>query len=270
MRTDENDFSLISADLKRAFRESGCPICRLKSETVRRYATFLLAEHINDGDTRVHIVRSLGFCSEHTWLLYRMETTRFGDALGNSILYEDLVGRILQRLGAFQEGLVVRRGRADGWRRRAQARLRTALRLKPRPTGAVTALRAEGECRMCTYARDEEEAVLHWLVQGCASPDFRTLYAESDGLCLSHLRLAIGYAVDSDPDVARFLADNATARLQALANDLKEYIRKRAWQYRHEALTDSERDAPLGAVEFFGGQENMEWLMPNSSGDGTR
>lgn len=253
-----NQFSLLSTDLKRVFQEPGCPICRLKTETVRRYVRFLLAENVNDGDSRQQIVRGFGFCPEHTWLLYHTEITRFGDALGNSILYEDLVGRVLALLNAFDEELPVRaQCREHGWQR-AWARLRAALRLSPGASNALKALRPSGECRMCAFGQHEEQTAIHCLVQGCADAEFRARYAASDGLCLSHLRQALRHSTAYDPETARFLAGKTLGLLRALSTDLGEYIRKQAWQYRDEPLTDGERDAPRRAVGFFGGREEED------------
>ena len=51
------------------------------------------------------------------------------------------------------------------------------------------------------------------------------------------------------------MADTAATRLSALVADLGEYGRKRAWQYRHEAMTPGEQDSPRWASQFFGGQD---------------
>lgn len=250
-----DQFSLISAGLKRALRLQGCPVCRLKEETVHRYVRFLLAENVNDGDSRAHIVRSLGFCPEHTWLLYHTEVSRFGDALGNSILYEHLAEEVRKNLTAFRRDLPDAAPHGRGWWRRAWARLRPVVGALFRPSGALDPLRPAGRCRMCAHAAHEEETVIHALVNLCAMPDFRALYTASDGLCLAHLRQALRVAATGNPEVARFLAEDAPQRLAALAADLGEYARKQAWQYRDEPLTRGEEAAPRSAVQFFGGPE---------------
>lgn len=250
-----NRFSLISADLKRALRLHGCPVCRLKEETVHRYVRFLLAENVNDGDSRAHIVRGLGFCPEHTWLLYHTEVSRFGDALGNSILYEHLAEEVRKNLAAFRRDLPDPALHRRGWWQRAWARLRFAVDALFKSSANLDSLRPTGGCRMCAHAAHEEETVIHALVNLCAMPDFRAVYAASDGLCLAHLRQALRVAVTGDPGAARFLAEDASQRLEVLAADLREYIRKQAWQYRDEPLTRGEEAAPRSVVQFFGGPE---------------
>lgn len=251
----ESQFSLISADLKRALRLQGCPVCRLREEAVQRYVRFLLAENVNDGDSRAHIVRGLGFCPEHTWLLYRTEVTRFGDALGNSILYEHLAAQVRENLTAFLQDLPSPASHRTSWWQRAWARACRAVGVLLRPSGAVDPLRPAGQCRMCAHAAQEEETVIHALVNLCATADVRALYAASDGLCLAHLRQALRVAATRNPDSACFLAEDASQRLGALVTNLGEYIRKQAWEYRDEPLTSGEEAAPRNAVQFFGGPD---------------
>jgi hypothetical protein len=54
---------LIAVDLRSAMRQPGCPICRIRDEAEYKYLYFLLWENVNDGATRMRIIRSLGFCS---------------------------------------------------------------------------------------------------------------------------------------------------------------------------------------------------------------
>lgn len=248
-----NRFSLISADLKRALRLQGCPVCRLREETVQRYVRFLLAENVNDGDSRARIVRGLGFCPEHTWLLYHTEVTRFGDALGNSILYEHLATQVRENLTAFLQDLPSPASHRTTWWQRAWARLRLAVGALSRVSANLDPLRPAGQCRMCVHAAHEEETAIRALVGLCSMPDVRAVYAASDGLCLPHLRQALRVAATGNPEVARFLAGDASQRLEALVANLGEYIRKQAWQYRDEPLTLGEEAAPRSAVQFFGG-----------------
>lgn len=264
-----NGFSLISADLKRALHLQGCPVCRLKEETVHRYVRFLLAENVNDGDSRAHIVRGLGFCPEHAWLLYHTEMNRFGDALGNSILYEHLAEQARENLAAFRRDLSVPASRREGWPRRAWARLRTAVGALLRPSHGLAPLRPAARCRMCAHAAHEEETVVRALVSLCATPDFRALYASSDGLCRAHLRQALRLAATHRPETACFLAEDASQRLDTLIADLAGYIRKQAWEHRDEPLTSGEQAAPRGAVQFFGGPDpsTAQSALPTSRGE---
>ena len=91
------------------------------------------------------------------------------------------------------------------------------------------------------------------LTEGCADAVFRSRYVASDGLCLSHLRLALAQAAQTNPEVARLLTDTAAVKLETLSTDLSEYTRKHAWQYRHEPKLENEQSSPRRASRFFGG-----------------
>ena len=92
-------------------------------------------------------------------------------------------------------------------------------------------------------------------MEGCADEAFRAAYTSSQGLCLPHLRQVLEEAARTNPDVASYLAEDAAMRLATLRQDLGEYLRKRAWQYRHEITSNEEASAPGRAARFFGGTD---------------
>lgn len=201
--------SLAEIDLKIAFRQAGCPVCRLKRKIADRYIFGLLWENVNDMTTRVHLARSLGFCPQHTWQLYHTEMEQFGSGLGISIIYEDLTRSLANGLRDFETRLPVQPERLRWWQR-VWARLQAALgRAAPvaRPEGILPS----EPCRVCAHCAEAEESDIHWLVEGCADAVFSKLYAASDGLCLPHLRRALERAAQIKPETARFLAADAAA-----------------------------------------------------------
>lgn len=103
---------MYTIDLRQAYRQPGCPICRLHSRMDSRYLYNLLYENVNDGGTRVHLVRGMGLCPEHAWQLQAIEQENWHDGLGVGIICEDLVGRASRALATYLEALPrnVRRG----------------------------------------------------------------------------------------------------------------------------------------------------------------
>jgi len=73
-----DDLDIFGLELWHALRQPGCSICRLKHETARRYIHDLVGENVTDPNARTHILRGLGFCSEHTWQLYDTGTQETG------------------------------------------------------------------------------------------------------------------------------------------------------------------------------------------------
>ncbi len=243
----------VAVDLKIAMRQPGCPICRIRDEAEYKYLYYLLWENVNDGATRMQIVASLGFCPRHTWQMGRIETERFGDALGNSIIYESLTGVVHNRLASY-----LRRSQADErskWRRLIDHFLR-----RPRRPPFPDEIQPEAECRVCRMRKQTEESNLQWLMQGLADsqPDFREWYTQSDKLCFQHLRRALELGDGETQAGAMFLARDAVERLEALRADLEGFGGKRAWDRRFEAMTDGEKESWRQALRFFGGNERTE------------
>ncbi len=237
-----NRFALAEAELLAAFRRPGCPVCRIKADTARRYIAHLLWENVNDLGTRTHLAHSLGFCPEHTWQLFHMAKEGLGSELGPTIIYDDLVRRVITGLHEFAARIP-----AAGRRRSRRASWCEALGAASKPAAS----RPEGvwpsePCRPCEFARKSELSNLGWLVEACAEDHFRARYAASDGLCLNHLRQALELSGASDPSAAGFLIERAVQRLSVLATDLDEYQRKQNWHYHEEATTPDERDPPDG------------------------
>ncbi|MGQ9683528.1 MAG: DUF6062 family protein [Anaerolineae bacterium] len=257
--SDSAQLGVADVDLRLAVGRPGCPICRLQRRTEQRYIKGILGETLNDQTTRMHLVRSLGLCPEHNRQLFRTEIASCGDSLAASIVYEDLARRLAQALNQL--------GAEDGttfpgrrWWGRAWARLRR-MAGGAAPTPSLLAdLYPQEPCRVCEQGRRAAVMNLRLLVQGCADPAFRDRYAASDLLCLPHLRLALPIAAEAGGGVVGFLAEAAGSRLHTLAGELGEYIRKHAWQYRLEPLSDGEAAAPLRAAHFLAGLQPGEEL----------
>lgn len=96
---------------------------------------------------------------------------------------------------------------------------------------------------------------MHWLIEGCGDAAFWASYAASDGLCLTHLRQAVEGSLWTNSRAARLLTELAVQRLQVLDGDLNGHIRKRAWECRHETMTDGEQSSAHRAAQFLGGQD---------------
>ncbi len=239
---------LVSAGLKAALKQSGCPICRLRAESEQRYIRMLLWESVNDPQTRDHFIAALGYCERHTWQVGLVENEQFGCPLGNAIMYEHLAGKVHSRLVAY--ALRMKWTRRPLWRRWL-----TLLWPWARRRLSAAELRPQEPCRICQIGERSERRHLGWLLQHLSRPesDLRALYLASDGLCLPHLRQGLALASLPVEAGARFLVEAALHRLEVLQRDLSEFERKNAWDYRHEQKTVAESTAWLQALAFFGG-----------------
>jgi len=239
---------VVALELRSAFHQPGCPICRVKEQSAYRYLFGLLWENVNNMGIRLHLVDSLGFCPEHTWHLWCLASAEFGGEVGTHILYEAVVRNVAGRLCRLQAHLPDRV--STPWWLRGWMRLRAALGI-PRRKDLMPTRR----CPACECVSDAEERNMHWLIEGCGDAAFWASYAASDGLCLTHLRQAVEGSLWTNSRAARLLTELAVQRLQVLDGDLNGHIRKRAWECRHETMTDGEQSSAHRAAQFLGGQD---------------
>jgi len=255
---------LITLGLVLAFREPGCPICRLRTDSVERYLFNLLYENVNDGTTRLHLVRSQGFCANHAWRLQAIEHSNWHDGMGVGIIYEDLTSRVLNTLGEYLARPAQPLGRIATFLRRHGSGRRLQLRRwgrlgrwladrAPEPARwLLTRLAPLERCWVCEMADQSEEGYLTWLARQITDPEFRERYAASDGLCLPHLRRALAHA--QTEEAVRWLVQITVEKVTPLAIDLREYSRKHAWHFRDEPKHPWEQASWIRAVALFAGE----------------
>lgn len=255
---------LITLQIKLACRQAGCPLCRLRHDSERRYLFGFLWENVNDGALRKHLVRALGFCPNHAWQLQAIEETRWSDGLGTAIVYEDLTERALQALRAYREALPAPSDHQPSLRKRLGQWLsglgngRRRARPSASPDEGPAGLIPRATCRACEIGTDADQRYTAWLVRDCTGdPDLRQAYQASDGLCLPHLRQALALAEITNPEATHFLTDVAIEHTAQLAGDLGEYIRKHIHDFRHEPMSEDEKRSWIRAVAWFSGEKRL-------------
>ena len=221
--------------LLEACREPGCPICRVEQQGVERYLDNQFYENVNSPAWRDQLRASQGFCHEHAWLGVNK---RLGDALGFSILYHDIVNSLLRSL---QED--TRPGRTPG--RRASLLGQGSESLRRRVEGALAFLTPQKRCPVCRYREEVTRDLLSALAEDLSTAEVQEALQACDGLCLPHLRLALGSAND-EPGYETLLRIQQ-AKLERLKHELAEFIRKNDYQAIKEGF-GSEGDAWLRAI----------------------
>jgi hypothetical protein len=165
-------------DLRDALAQSGCAVCRLKTDTADRFLDGLLWESVNGPRRRQKIRRAQGFCYEHSWALVRTSAS-FGVAL--------IARDVLQDLLKTMEG-----GTFQAMPPLSLRRVQEALDSK-QPSAATAELVArldpEAACPACVWVEKMEGIVLNTLIQNLLGEDgLLADYEASDGLCLQHFR----------------------------------------------------------------------------------
>ena len=210
--------SFTSYQLLEACREPGCPICRLEQEGVERYMNSQFYENVNSPAWREHLRASQAFCHEHAWLGVHK---RLGDALGFSIIYHDVVNNLLK-----------------SWNDDAGS-MRTQME------GFLAALAPRKPCPACKQREEITRNTLAGLMKDLLAPELRQALQASEGLCLPHLRRALGAAKDDSTYDILFTIHRE--KLEKLRNELAEFIRRNDYRMIGEGF-GAEGDAWLRAI----------------------
>jgi hypothetical protein len=225
----------VAYNLLEACRAPGCPVCRLEQRSVERYLNNQFYENVNSPAWRDQLRASLGFCHEHAWLAVNQ---RLGDALGFAIIYRDLVNSVINQL------------KDDSNPSRAPRRWMSLLQQVPEQARnmiekMLSAITPRKGCPVCAYREETTRTLLSVMVEELERTQMTDALEDSDGLCLPHLRLALGHA--KNVSVCEKLLTIHREKLEGLRVELVEFIRKNDYQVIGEGFGE-ERDAWLRAV----------------------
>ncbi len=203
-----------------AIREDGCSLCRVQALVERRLIESFLREGRYSPAAREEFVGAGGFCRRHAWQLHRAATEEATGA-GIADIYGQLLERDVRRFNQIEDQIRSRRGR------------RRAVRELGRRLG----------CPICSSLAGSRESHGYFLAQLLADERAQETYAAGDGLCGTHIEVAIRQAlrVDDAGGVARLLLDDAQNRLRELGSLLGEYDRKRDYRFAHERRDEEQR-----------------------------
>lgn len=233
---------LATLDLWESLRQPGCPICRTRERSERRYAANLLWENVNDPGVRLRLLASQGFCGPHARLLLGLADREVGSRLGLAIIYEHLTRDLVRRVGELMRPARTRR-------------VFGAARIPSRRQ--LRGLLPAEECPVCVAGREAAERNLWFLAENLRSAEWQAAWKASDGLCRPHLLRGLVIAAEI-PEAFDFLWQDALGRLEALRHNLAEFIRKQAWEHRDEPVSPAEAGAVEAATDFFTGANARE------------
>lgn len=171
-----------------------------------------------------------------------MEQDLFQDWMGTSILYESLSRYTRQELPKLRPRLA---SRSDlFWRRLLDVFKGKFVNPQPEP-----------ECHICVISASNSRNALDTLLLALQTEQTRwlPLYDRSDGLCLTHLRMAIIDFGARYPIAVKYVLEKRLSQLETQTGLLNEYIRKHIWQFRSETKTKEELSAWRQNLAFFTG-----------------
>ena len=193
-------------DLLDACAQPGCPICRVGAYSAKRYMKSMFNEYVNDITMRDNLLKSMGYCYEHTQLLL---TIRIADALGASIIYENIVKKILRELPEQIKSTDFEK--------------------------ATTRIKA---CPACEQRDDVFARSSHELGKSLGDEKMRSALEKSDGLCFPHLSQVLENVQNATNET--FLLLLTKSKLEARQAEMAEVIRKSDHQFKDEKITQEE------------------------------
>jgi hypothetical protein len=233
-------FALSIERLEQACHKDGCPICRLEHDAAVQSITAFLWEHANDSTAREPVNRSYGLCPPHTRLLVASELSSSGNLPGVHMIYEVLARNASQELAA-----AARSARKPSFLSRLIPTAKQAGR---------NLLEPSGNCPICDIAQKSAVNNLNVLYEEIlANDELRSIYTQSTGICMQHIRQGNALYGFKHPQAAAFINQHAADTLQKNRTEMQEYLRKQNWEYREEGLTADEKTAWLKVLAFFTG-----------------
>jgi hypothetical protein len=203
-----------------AIRDGGCALCHVQVRAERRLVESFLREGRYTPEAREVFVLAGGFCRRHAWQLHEAATTESTGA-GIADIYGQLVRHDLRWLEETRERLSTRCGR-----RKARHDFRRRF-----------------GCPLCASMARSNDSHGYFLGQLLTDQRARDAFSAGEGLCTAHLETAVRQALRADRggNVARFLLEDARARLSTLSDQLEEYDRKRDYRYAGERGGEEQR-----------------------------
>ena len=233
--------SSIVYNLLEACRAAGCPICRLEQKSVERYLDNQFYENVNAPAWRDRLRASQGFCHEHAWLGVNQ---RLGDALGYSIIYRDIVNSVLTHLNDKDSPGPSPRRRTSLPRQIPEAARHLIEKM-------LIAFTPRKRCPVCDHRDEATRSTLAVFVEELETPEMTNALQASEGLCLSHLRLALEHV--RNLSACETLLTIHRTKLESLRAELDEFIRKNDYQAIKEGF-GREGDAWLRAIGMIVGK----------------
>ena len=228
-----------------ACKKPGCPICRLGQRSAQRHLTSLIYDGVNDVPLRATLRDSYGYCHEHAWMLPESGESA---PLGIAIVHRDILNSLRARLSE----------ESFGKEKRSSLRAAVAGALNTDSTAVQERSKhipQKALCPACERRLEAEQLAFASLLEALGKKDqpMRTALESSDGLCVDHLRQALGFA--RSPQAFDALVEISTGQLSSLIDDLDEFIRKNDHRFRDEKISSEEKASWQRAVQIASGKK---------------
>ena len=203
----------------------GCPVCNKISKVASDFFVRWQYDLYGNEHVQQWYAANLGFCPLHTW---QLEATSSPQGISRG--YPPLAERLSRDLAGLS---------GNGARAAANA---------------FSLVQRADSCRACQDLRECETAYIERLADLLNDPEARTLYEQSQGVCLRHLALLIE-ELESE-ETAQFLLKEASRHFEEFAEDMQSYSLKHD-AVRRALHNEDEGDAYLRALIHIAGAKNL-------------
>jgi len=244
------EHDLVYIGFKEGFKSRGCFICNIVYDYTIHYLDTLLYENVNSITTRKKIYDSLGFCNRHAWLLKAIETSRYRDTMGESIIYAGLAEKIIHDIEKVQ---VKEKSIIANFKKKEKLRGKHfARKLSP-----------INSCYVCTNEEENAKRYLDYFSINFNEPEIMDFYLNSDGLCYRHFLNLLPLLGDEE---ALKMLDIYKDRLSGIVPNLHEYLRKMDYRYSSEPK-GKEQFACTEAINLISGNDSSYGRLKNDDKD---
>ena len=213
---DQGTQQVFSQDaLEKALSTGGCVICAAVTWSEWKGIHSFLYEGMMFPHVREQFLDGGGFCAGHFEIAQQIERESWqAGGIGMAILCEDLIKRGMRAMEEIAAG-------ADdkSWRFR-------------RESDSAYSFRPGASCMFCEARKEKERTLPQVLEELLGEMKFRAAL-ENSGLCLWHGQLAA--SAWKEKSARDWIAGIMRSRMEKLADDLQEFVRRHDYQRRAEA-----------------------------------
>lgn len=223
-------------DIADAFKEPGCPVCRLVQAKTKQFLHSMLFERIIQPETHERFRVGRGLCNSHAWQLAEFK----GALLNISIYYRGAINDMLKELDAAPVATA----------KSGLARLMGGSAGSP----LADVMMPNGPCIACDTRKKNEQLYVKTVGEYISDARLSDPYRASDGLCLPHFRQSMRFA--KRPADQKLLLEIQRAIWEALIADLDLFKEMHDHKKVGQWMGD-EGDSWLRALRGMAGEEDV-------------
>ncbi len=241
---------IIWIKIEESFKNEGCPICFIMNRSIQHYLESLLYEYVLDVGVRKKLHKSVGFCTNHAYMLLDIIGRLNDDGSKIAILYETILGEEIKKLEAL-------RGESEN-KFKPKNFFWVKFSRKKNFENILDKLKPASECPVCFQERSTESLYIDEFYNRNGRNEFRNLFEGGNVfLCRSHFIEILKRCVENgNQEAFDYFANVQISKLKKLLEDMAKFIDKH--DYRHKGtFEDNELKSWRMVLEYFSSKEDI-------------